>query len=194
MNNNGWGYAAHNFNVVLGKTYEIKVWIKPNNNQAAISLRLYNGGINVDSAFLSGSSDWREVSLNYTAVATTSMQIRILKNWGTMYFDDFSIRCLDCLSPTSSSYFISQSGNDNNNGTISQPWKTLERVSRQTLNPGDSILFKRGDRFDGHLSINGSGTEILPIVIGSYGTGNKPILTAEVGFEEEGILEKQFIY
>ena len=86
------------------------------------------------------------------------------------------------MSPSSSSYFISQSGNDNNLGTISDPWKTLERVSRQTLNPGDSVLFNKGDRFDGHLSINGSGTETLPIVIGSYGTGNKPIISAEVGF------------
>ena len=182
MNNNGWGYAAHNFNVVAGKSYNIKVWIKPNNNQGAISLRLYNGGAYVDSAFLSGASDWQEVALNYTAVANNSLQIRILKNWGTIYFDDFSINCLDCLSPSSSSYFISQSGDDNNLGTITQPWKTLERVSRQTLNPGDSVLFSRGDRFDGHLSINGSGTDTLPIVIGSYGTGNKPIISAEVGF------------
>ena len=105
-----------------------------------------------------------------------------MKNWGTIYFDDFSINCLDCLSPSSSSYFISQSGDDNNVGTISQPWKTLERVSRQTLNPGDSVLFRRGDRFDGHLCINGSGTDTLPIVIGSYGTGNKPIISGEVGF------------
>ena len=31
MNNNGWGYAAHDFNVVTGKIYEIKTWIKPSN-------------------------------------------------------------------------------------------------------------------------------------------------------------------
>lgn len=181
MNNNGWGYAAHNFNIISGKNYEIKVWIKPNNNQSAISLRLYDGGVNIDSASISGITGWREVSLIHTAVATTNLQIRILKNWGTMYFDDFSIKCLDCSTLSSSSYYVNSSGNDNNLGTISDPWKTLERVSRQTLNPGDSVLFNRGDRFDGHLSINGSGKDSLPVVIGSYGTGNKPIITAELG-------------
>ena len=181
MNNNGWGYAAHDFNVVSGKTYEIKTWIKPSNNPGAISLRLYDGGVNIDSAFHPGTSDWKEVKLIHTASSTANVQIRILKNWGTLYFDDFSVKCLDCSSQSPSSFYVNLSGNDNNLGTISDPWKTLEKVSRQTLNPGDSVLFNRGDRFDGHLCINGSGKETLPIVIGSYGTGNKPIITAEVG-------------
>ena len=182
MNNNGWGYAAQDFNVVSGKTYEIKIWIKASNNPGAISLRLYSGGVNIDSAFHPGTSDWKEVKLIHTASSTANVQIRILKNWGTLYFDDFSIKCLDCSSQSPSSYYVNSSGNDNNLGTISDPWKTLEKVSRQTLNPGDSVLFNKGDRFDGHLSINGSGTDTLPIVIGSYGTGNKPIVSAEVGF------------
>ena len=186
MNNNGWGYAAQDFNVVSGKTYEIKIWIKPSNNPGAISLRLYSGGVNIDSAFHPGTSDWKEVKLIHTASSTANVQIRILKNWGTLYFDDFSIKCLDCSSQSPSSYYVNSSGNDNNLGTISDPWKTLEKVSRQTLNPGDSVLFNKGDRFDGHLSINGSGTDTLPIVIGSYGTGNKPIVSAEVGFTGGG--------
>ena len=98
MNNNGWGYAAQDFNVVSGKTYEIKIWIKPSNNPGAISLRLYSGGVNIDSAFHQGTSDWKEVKLIHTASSTANVQIRILKNWGTLYFDDFSIKCLDCSS------------------------------------------------------------------------------------------------
>ena len=43
------------------------------------------------------------------------------------------------------------------------------------------MFFKRGDRFDGHLVVNGSGSEEAPIVITAYGEGDKPILTGEVG-------------
>jgi hypothetical protein len=44
----------------------------------------------------------------------------------------------------SSSYYVSSSsGNYNNPGTISQPWKTLAKVSGITFQPGDGILFKQ---------------------------------------------------
>ena len=181
MNNPGWGYASQSIDMIAGFTYEFKIWIKANNNSGGISIRLYNGGVNIDSAFHSGSSDWEEIKLTHVANSNDNFQIRILKNWGTMYFDDFSIQCLDCPNIISKNYYISSLGNDTNSGTFIEPWKTLERVSRQTFNPGDSVLFCSGDRFDGHLCINGSGSASSPIVIGSYGTGNKPLITGEVG-------------
>ena len=44
-------------------------------------------------------------------------------------------------------YYVSSSvGNDSNNGTsVSTPWRTLNKVNTSTFQPGDSILFSRGD-------------------------------------------------
>jgi surface protein len=46
-----------------------------------------------------------------------------------------------------------------------------------TLNPGDQVLFKRGDSFPGTLTITKSGSLGLPITFGAYGTGAKPIFS-----------------
>jgi uncharacterized repeat protein (TIGR02059 family) len=77
-------------------------------------------------------------------------------------------------------YYISSSGNDTNNGlSSSTPWKTITKVNSafSILNPGDRILFKRGDTFYGTLKISKSGLAGSPIVIGAYGTGDNPIIT-----------------
>src|SRR5205085_7651604 len=42
---------------------------------------------------------------------------------------------------------------------------------------GDSILLKCGDTFYGSIVVTRSGTSEEPIVISSYGTGNKPLIT-----------------
>ncbi|RYZ38522.1 MAG: hypothetical protein EOP49_30950, partial [Sphingobacteriales bacterium] len=49
-----------------------------------------------------------------------------------------------------------------------------------SLQPGDAILFRRGDTFRGTLSIRQSGTSGNPIVVDAYGSGNKPILAGSV--------------
>ncbi len=74
-------------------------------------------------------------------------------------------------------YLSSSTGNDNNNGSQTQPWKTLSKLSNITLGPGDTVYFKKGDTFRGHYVVNGSGTEGNPITFTSYGTGNQPILS-----------------
>jgi hypothetical protein len=80
------------------------------------------------------------------------------------------------------SYFLSSSGgNDSNPGTEDQPWETLAKISATPLHPGDTVFFKRGDRFDGHFLLNGSGSEDAPITISAYGYGDHPVITGEVG-------------
>lgn len=77
-------------------------------------------------------------------------------------------------------YYVSSSGNDAWNGKsaeytggVSGPWKTLERVNQQLVLPeGANILFRRGDRFEGMLLIEGTN-----IRIGAYGEGERPILS-----------------
>ena len=74
-------------------------------------------------------------------------------------------------------YLSSSTGNDNNNGSQTQPWKTLSKISNTTLGPGDTVYFKKGDTFRGHYVVNGSGTEQSPITFRAYGTGNQPVIS-----------------
>lgn len=79
-------------------------------------------------------------------------------------------------------YVSSAKGNDANLGTSpQQPWKSLDKVNELELLPGQSILFKSGDSWDGQLTPKGSGTAAAPIHIGRYGCGDKPQINGQGG-------------
>ena len=79
-------------------------------------------------------------------------------------------------------YFSSSDGNDSRSASQAQhastPWKTIGKLNSffANLKPGDLVLFKRGDTFFGTITISASGTASAPIVLGAYGTGNKPVI------------------
>jgi hypothetical protein len=83
----------------------------------------------------------------------------------------------------SAQYFVSPTGSDSNSGTSqAQAWRTIARVQQhmQQIMPGDEILFQRGGKYPGTLSIGRSGTVAQPIVVGAYGSGENPIITGGV--------------
>ncbi|MFW6219098.1 MAG: right-handed parallel beta-helix repeat-containing protein [Bacteroidota bacterium] len=85
----------------------------------------------------------------------------------------------------SNNYYVSPQGNDSNDGLYpTSPWKTVEKVNQTNFQPGDSILFESGGVYVGSLKINNSGTKESPIVISSYGDGDKPILSGSVHLSE----------
>jgi hypothetical protein len=85
------------------------------------------------------------------------------------------------LASAQTTYYISSSGNNVNNGTsISTPWKTVDKIYAGSFQPGDSILLKRGDVFEGQIMATLYGSTISPIVIASYGTGEKPIIYGDM--------------
>ena len=88
---------------------------------------------------------------------------------------------LSFLQAQNQFYLSSSNGNDSNDGSASQPWQTLEKISNTDLGPGDSVYFLKGDSFYGHFVVNGSGVEGNPITITSYGSGDKPIISGAVG-------------
>jgi hypothetical protein len=50
-----------------------------------------------------------------------------------------------CLRAEATSYYVSNSGSDLNNGTSTgTPWQTLAKVNAQSFNPGDAIYLQRG--------------------------------------------------
>ena len=79
-------------------------------------------------------------------------------------------------------YVDSKKGNDNNDGkSEAKPLKSLYAVSRRYFQPGDKILFKKGCTFTGSLTINGAGSAGKEIIVGSYGSGNAPIIKGRTG-------------
>jgi hypothetical protein len=86
-----------------------------------------------------------------------------------------------CVSSslTASQYFFSAQGNDQTgNGSQASPWRSISKFNTLDLNPGDSVLFRAGDTFQGSMELdaadsgtNASGQLIAPITITSYGGG-----------------------
>jgi len=72
-------------------------------------------------------------------------------------------------------YVDATNGNDSNDGlSPGTAWKTIAKVNSQTLSPGDSVLFKRGEVWREQLTVPSSGNAGAPITFGAYGTGEKP--------------------
>jgi hypothetical protein len=80
-------------------------------------------------------------------------------------------------------YFSTTDGDDSRTSAQAQsaatPWKTLSKLNSifSSLQPGDAVLFKRGDIFYGRININKAGAVGNPITIGAYGTGENPVIT-----------------
>lgn len=83
-------------------------------------------------------------------------------------------------------YFSSTSGRDSHSASEATnpatPWKTIDKLNAVmgTLNPGDRVLFKRGETFYGTIKLNKSGAQGRPVTFGAYGNGAKPIITSLV--------------
>lgn len=78
-----------------------------------------------------------------------------------------------------STYYVdATNGNDTNDGlSADTAWKSLDKVNSVIFQPGDHILFKKGETWTGWLKPQGSGEAGNPIVIASYGDGeDKPCL------------------
>lgn len=91
-------------------------------------------------------------------------------------------------------YYVSTTdGSDGYDGlSTATPFETIAKVNTLDLQPGDQVLFKCGDIWQGEqLIISKSGTAANPITFSSYpaGCANKPILTGSLpitGWTDQG--------
>ncbi len=80
-------------------------------------------------------------------------------------------------------YFSSGSGDDARTSAQAQssstPWKTIAKLNAimSTLKPGDAVMFKKGETFEGAITITVSGANGQPITFGAYGSGNRPVIS-----------------
>lgn len=86
-------------------------------------------------------------------------------------------------SAQSENYYINATeGKDSNTGKLpEQAWASLSKVNSQSFSPGDSVLFKAGEVWNGQLLIDDKGTVSAPIVYTSYGHGAKPQINGKGG-------------
>ena len=86
------------------------------------------------------------------------------------------------LMPAASAatYYVSADGSDANDGASPErAWRSLDKVNMAALEPGDHVLFRRGDQWRGSLHPR-SGAEGAPVLYGAYGEGTKPVLMCSV--------------
>jgi parallel beta helix pectate lyase-like protein len=90
---------------------------------------------------------------------------------------------LVATSSQAATYYVRSDGSDRANGTSdAAAWASLDRVNRQTFAPGDKLLFREGDRWQGRLAVDWSGTAAAYATVGAYHVEDgKPI----EGFREQ---------
>ena len=89
-----------------------------------------------------------------------------------------------CIGANATNYYFSTSDGDDSRSFAeakdpSTPWKSIDKLNAifPSLQPGDQILFKRGDIFYGSIVTAKSGTDSDPIVLSDYGSGDKPVIS-----------------
>lgn len=77
-------------------------------------------------------------------------------------------------------YVDAKTGQDTNDGTSKvTAWQNVSKIKDVQLKPGDRVLFKSGQTFNGQLVLkNQSGTAEQPIRVGAYGQGPQPVIAA----------------
>ena len=118
-----------------------------------------------------------------------------------LFFDSPIIDKIVILTDTtarkaSAIYISSSTGDDSNNGlTPETAFQTLGKINSLELLPGDSLLFKSGDTFLGKLSIlNEGGSSDKPILVSSFGNGEKPILDGDGYLSTIHVVNSGYLY
>lgn len=96
---------------------------------------------------------------------------------------------------TGKTYYVdSVNGNDSNIGTdINNPVKTVDGLAGADFSPGTAILFKNGGEYECAATLSCSGTKDNPIVISSYGEGEKAVLKTDAKAEILQLIDCSYI-
>jgi hypothetical protein len=93
-------------------------------------------------------------------------------------------------------FYVSARGSDARSGTTpARAWRSIQRVNRARLGPGDLVLFEGGSLFaDESLSPTHSGTGRRPITFASYGRGRATLSnTKGAVFIPDGVSHLRFV-
>ncbi|WP_330308182.1 MULTISPECIES: right-handed parallel beta-helix repeat-containing protein [unclassified Streptomyces] len=79
----------------------------------------------------------------------------------------------------STTYYVDCSAAAGGTGSSSSPFNSLTSVNALTLTAGDQVLLQRGTACSGQLAPKATGTAAAPVVIGAYGSGDRPAINAD---------------
>lgn len=97
-------------------------------------------------------------------------------------------------SGTGQTYYVSENGFSLEGTDVDNPM-SLDIANNKIYNGNDKILFKCGDIFYGNISFNVNTIENDYLYIGSYGEGEKPIISgAEIVKDDVWVLDEEGIY
>lgn len=93
-------------------------------------------------------------------------------------FSSIIIIALNVCTVLSENYYIDATGGNDTNTDLSpeQAWASLNKVNCMSFVPGDSVLFKAGEVWNGQLLIDDKGTESQAIVYTSYVVVNENLI------------------
>ena len=81
------------------------------------------------------------------------------------------------MEPRRVFYVDNIGGEDMNTGlSPEKAWKSLRHLNYETFLPGDIIRLKKGCEWHGMIAPKGSGSKYAPIILESYGEGEKPAI------------------
>lgn len=79
---------------------------------------------------------------------------------------------LCAVSASAATYYVAPSGSDANSGQAPETaWRTVAKVNRTMLQPGDSVLFQGSATWYEMLQPSSNGTPSQPITFSTYGNG-----------------------
>ena len=170
-------------NVPAAGNYKIEVFTFNGGTAQNMNLRINNGAATLIEL---QPSNWAFEG----PAKSTFLQVDLLAGTNTIAFEITTTAVLlDYFKVTenfTAYYFSAVSGNDiTGDGSMANPWQTIEKATAITelpnkggiVQPGDKILFKSGERFEGHLVVKCSGTLENMVEISSYGAGDYPVLS-----------------
>lgn len=88
-------------------------------------------------------------------------------------------------------YYLRPNGDDAATGlSTNAAWRSIDRVNRADLQPGDRVLFQAGQEFAGNLRLTeeDAGATNAPVVIGSFGEGRATLRAgSQTGISVENV-------
>jgi hypothetical protein len=144
----------------------------------------YMDGTPIQEAVVSSTS--YSASYSYAVKGQYPVQARVTDSAG-----HFETLYATATVTGTSSFYISPTGSDYNDGSQTRPWATTDAVNNHyQFEPGDQILFQGGATFVGSLYLTNAtlaGTASNPVTISSYGTGHAVLNTTTTGTYDNGI-------
>ncbi len=129
----------------------------------------------------------------YNKTRSVALYLMISALQGTGYMEGATAKEQAGPSPSNSVipaptfYVDATGGRDSNDGlTVASAWQTLDRVNSESVSPGSTVLFKRGEVWRGQIKAR-SGTAQRSTLYGAWGTGAKPMILGSLNRKSPGV-------